>query len=125
VSVYPLLRTSYRAVAAKALSSLETLYHGSPLLATRIDDGRAIRDNAVVEPTDPVKKAEYLERLMAGLEQTRENLKFEIPYYKPDDIQGHYAKKYLASIEQHLAETAKRLEELRKTLPPSAKPKGE
>ena len=78
-----------------------------------------------MEPTDPVKKAEYLERLMAGLEQTRENLKFEIPYYKPDDIQGHYAKKYLASIEQHLAETAKRLEELRKTLPPSAKPKGE
>jgi hypothetical protein len=78
-----------------------------------------------VEPTDPVKKAEYLERLIAGLEQTRENLKFEIPYYKPDDIQGRYAKKYLASIETHLAETAQRLEELRKTLPPVPEKKGE
>ncbi len=78
-----------------------------------------------MEPTDPVKLAEYLERMTAGLEQTRENLKFEIPYYKPDDIQGHYAKKYLASIEAHLAETAKRLEELRKTLPPAPKKKGE
>ena len=78
-----------------------------------------------MEPTDPAKLAEYLERLIAGLEQTRENLKFEIPYYKPDDIQGRYAKKYLASVEQHIADTAKRLEELRKTLPPAPKPKGE
>ncbi len=78
-----------------------------------------------MEPTDPVKLAEYLERMVAGLEQTRENLKFEIPYYKPDDIQGRYAKKYLASVEQHIADTSKRLEELRKTLPPAAKPKGE
>lgn len=78
-----------------------------------------------MEPTDPVKLAEYLERMIAGLEQTRENLKFEIPYYKPDDIQGRYAKKYLASVEQHIADTAKRLEDLRKTLPPAPKPKGE
>lgn len=82
-------------------------------------------DNASVEPTDPVKLAEYLERLTAGLEQTCENLKFEIPYYKPDDIQGHYAKKYLVSVEKHLAETKARLEELRKTLPPAAKPEGQ
>ena len=81
-------------------------------------------ENPPVEPTDPVKLAEYLERLRAGLEQTRENLKFEIPYYKPDDIQGHYAKKYLASVEKHLAETKSRLEALRKTLPP-AKIEGE
>jgi hypothetical protein len=78
-----------------------------------------------VEPTDPVKLAEYLERMIGGLEQTRENLKFEIPYYKPDDIQGRYAKKYLASIEQHLAETSQRLAELRKSLPAAPKPKGE
>lgn len=78
-----------------------------------------------MEPADPVKRAEYLERLIAGLEQTRENLKFEIPYYKPDDIQGHYAKKYLVSIETHLAETKTRLEELLKTLPPAKRPKGE
>jgi hypothetical protein len=81
-------------------------------------------DNGLVEPTDPVKLAEYLERLCAGLEQTCENLKFEIPYYKPDDIQGHYAKKYLISVEQHLAETKTRLEALRKTLPPAKKPEG-
>ncbi len=82
-------------------------------------------DNARVEPTDPVKKADYLERLIAGLEQTCENLRFEIPYYKDDDIQGRYAKKFLASAEQHLAETRQRLEELRKTLPPAPRPQGE
>ncbi len=78
-----------------------------------------------MEPADPVKKAEYLERLIMGLEQTRENLKFEIPYYKPDDIQGRYAKKYLASIEEHLAETRKRLDDLRRSLPPAPRPQGE
>jgi hypothetical protein len=81
-------------------------------------------DNGPVEPTDPVKLAEYLERLIGGLEQTCENLKFEIPYYKPDDIQGHYAKKYLASVEKHLEETKARLGEVRKTLPPAAGPEG-
>lgn len=75
-----------------------------------------------MEPNDPVKLAEYLDRLSAGLEQTAENLKFEIPYYKPDDIQGHYAKKYLASVEEHLAQTKARLDELRKSLPPAPKP---
>ena len=81
-------------------------------------------ENGLMEPQDPVKLAEYLERLLAGLEQTCESLKFEIPYYKPDDIQGHYAKKYLVSVEKHLIETQARLEDLRKTLPPPAKPKG-
>ena len=78
-----------------------------------------------MEPQDPVKKAEYLERLIAGLEQTCENLRFEIPYYKPDDIQGRYAKKYLVSLENLLAETRPRLEELRKTLPRAPRPEGE
>lgn len=78
-----------------------------------------------MEPTDPVKLAEYLSRLIAGLEQTAESLKFEIPYYKADDIQGHYAKKYLASVEKHLAETKARLAELNKTLPPPKAPEGE
>jgi hypothetical protein len=82
-------------------------------------------DNAPVEPTDPVKLHEYLTRLVAGLEQTCENLKFEIPYYKPDDIQGHYAKKYLLSVEKHLAETKARLEELKTTLPPANTPEGQ
>ena len=78
-----------------------------------------------MEPTDPVKLHEYLTRLIAGLEQTCESLKFEIPYYKPDDIQGHYAKKYLLSVEKHLAETKARLDELNKTLPPAKAPQGQ
>ncbi|MBI3289532.1 MAG: hypothetical protein HYZ74_08455 [Elusimicrobia bacterium] len=75
-----------------------------------------------MEPSDPVKLAEYLERMIAGLEQTSESLKFEIPYYKPDDIQGHYAKKFLASVLEQAEQARKRLEELRPTLP--AKPSG-
>lgn len=78
-----------------------------------------------MEPTDPAKLAEYLERLLAGLDQTTESLKFEIPYYKADDIQGHYAKKFLASVEEQASQTRKRLEELRKTLPKKPGPEGE
>ncbi len=82
-------------------------------------------DNARVEPTDPVKLREYLSRLIAGLEQTCENLKFEIPYYKSDDIQGRYAKKYLASVEKHLAETRARLADLGEALPTARTPEGQ
>ena len=78
-----------------------------------------------MEPTDPVKLAEYLERLLAGLDQTAESLKFEIPYYKADDIQGHYAKKFLASVQEQAASTRRRLEELRKTLPAAKGPQGQ
>lgn len=78
-----------------------------------------------MEPTDPAKLAEYLERLLAGLDQTCESLKFEIPYYKADDIQGHYAKKFLASVEEQATMTRARLDELRKTLPPKPGPQGQ
>jgi len=78
-----------------------------------------------MEPTDPVKLAEYLERLLAGLEQTAESLKFEIPYYKADDIQGHYAKKFLASVQEQAAGTKARLEKLRKELPAGKFPEGQ
>jgi hypothetical protein len=78
-----------------------------------------------MEPTDPIKLHEYLTRLVAGLEQTCESLKFEIPYYKDDDIQGRYAKKYLVSVETHLAETKARLAELVKSLPPAKTPEGQ
>ena len=78
-----------------------------------------------MEPTDPLKLAEYLERLVAGLNQTAESLKFEIPYYKADDIQGHYAKKFLVSVEEQAASAKKRLEDLRKTLPAAKRPEGE
>ncbi len=78
-----------------------------------------------MEPTDPVKLAQHLERLLGGLEQTAESLKFEIPYYKADDIQGHYAKKFLASVQEQAVETRKRLDELRATLPPVKGPEGQ
>jgi hypothetical protein len=54
----------------------------------------------------------YLNRLIPGLEQTIENLRFEIPYYKPDDVQLKYAKKFLASVEKNLAEAKAELEKL-------------
>lgn len=82
-------------------------------------------DNARVEPQDPVKRLEYLERLIAGLEQTRESLRFEIPYYTDEDLQGRYAKKFLVAVEAQIEETQKRLDELRKTLPPAPRPEGE
>lgn len=78
-----------------------------------------------MEPTDPLKLAEHLERLLAGLDQTAESLKFEIPYYKPDDIQGHYAKKFLASVQEQADATRKRLDELRPTLPAVKGPEGQ
>lgn len=82
-------------------------------------------ENAPMEPPkDPAKRAEYLERLLGGLNQTAESLKFEIPYYKPDDIQGKYAKKFLEAVEGQIVEARKELEALGKTLPPE-RPKGE
>ena len=78
-----------------------------------------------MEPTDPVKLAEYLERLLAGLDQTAESLKFEIPYYKADDIQGHYAKKFLLSVQEQAAQARKRLEELKPALPAAKGPEGQ
>lgn len=75
-------------------------------------------------PKDPAKRAEYLERLLGGLLQTAESLKFEIPYYKPDDIQGRYAKKFLAAVEGQIVEARKELEALGKT-PPPPRPEGE
>lgn len=78
-----------------------------------------------MEPQDPVKRAEYLERMLAGLEQTRESLKFELPYYKPDDLQGKYAHKFLEAVEKNIEETKAKLDELRRALPPSKGPKGQ
>lgn len=82
-------------------------------------------ENASMEPPqDPAKRAEHLERLLGGLQQTAESLKFEIPYYKPDDIQGKYAKKFLAAVEGQIAEARKELEALGREFPP-ARPQGE
>lgn len=57
-------------------------------------------------------RATYLQRLIPGLEQTIENLKFEIPYYNSADLQLKYAKKFLASAEANLAEAKAELARL-------------
>lgn len=75
-------------------------------------------------PKDPAKRAEYLERLLGGLQQTAESLKFEIPYYKPDDIQGKYAKKFLEAVEGQIVQARAELEALGRELPPQ-RPQGE
>ena len=54
----------------------------------------------------------YLQRLIMGLEQTIDNLKFEIPYYKPGDLQGKYAQKFLEAAQKNLAEAKAELEKL-------------
>ena len=41
-----------------------------------------------------------------------ENTRSEIPYYKPDDVQLRYAKKFLAAVEENLAKSQKELAEL-------------
>lgn len=57
-------------------------------------------------------RKEYLQRLIPGLEQTIDNQRFELPYYKADDLQLVYAKKFLASAEKNLEEARKELETL-------------
>jgi predicted nucleotide-binding protein len=61
---------------------------------------------------ETAKRKDYLRRLIGGLEQAIENMKFEIPYYKPDDLQLKYAKKFLASAEQNLKDARQELEQL-------------
>ncbi|MDE2040349.1 MAG: hypothetical protein KGO96_09575 [Elusimicrobia bacterium] len=48
-------------------------------------------------------RREHLQRLIPGLEQTIESLRFELPYYQPDDLQLKYAKKFLEACEKNLA----------------------
>lgn len=64
-----------------------------------------------------MERRQYLERLIAGLKQSIESTRFEIPYYKPEDLQLVYAKKFLAASEAELARAEKELE----SLPPSEK----
>ena len=73
-------------------------------------------DNHFMEPQDRPNGPEP--DALSRVSNRRVSLTFEIPYYKPDDIQGHYAKKFLASVEKNIAETKARLEELSKTIRP-------
>ncbi|HVA66682.1 MAG TPA: hypothetical protein VNK24_07135 [Elusimicrobiota bacterium] len=61
---------------------------------------------------NPENRREYLERLIPGLEQTIENIKFELQYYDPNDLQLRYAKKFLAASEGNLAKARQELESL-------------
>jgi hypothetical protein len=58
------------------------------------------------------RSKDYLERLIMGLEQAVENTRAELPYYKPDDLQLKYAKKFLEAAEKNLAEAKQELEAL-------------
>ncbi len=69
-------------------------------------------------------RREFLERMIMGLEQTVENTRAELPYYKPDDLQLRYAKKFLAAAEESLAKARKEFDELVKNAPPEP-PRGE
>ena len=61
---------------------------------------------------NPENRRDYLERLIMGLEQTIENMTYELQYYEPGDLQLRYAKKFLASCEENLAKARKDLSEL-------------
>lgn len=65
-----------------------------------------------------MERKEHLERLIEGLKQSIESTKFEIPYYKPDDLQLIYAKKFLAATENELVRAEKELAELGQAQPP-------
>ena len=60
----------------------------------------------------PPDRRSYLQRLIMGLEQSIENQKFEIPYYKPEDIQLKYAKKFVAAMEESLEKAKAELRDL-------------
>lgn len=64
-------------------------------------------------------RRQHLERLIMGLKQSIETTRFELPYYKPDDLQLTYAKKFLAASEEELARAEKELAELLKSQPGS------
>lgn len=64
-----------------------------------------------------VDRKEYLTRLIPGIEQAIENTKGEIPYYKAEDLQLRYAKKFLAAMEESLIHAKNELEELKKAAP--------
>ena len=70
-------------------------------------------------------RIEQLERLIMGLEMSIENTREMLPHYKPGDIEGVYAKKFLAASEEQLLRSRKELAELlasSKTSPPLPRP---
>ena len=66
----------------------------------------------IIPPVQPPNRKDYLERLIPGLEMAIEDLKARQQYYPPEDLEGKYAKKFLASMEENLAKAQKEYEEL-------------
>src|SRR5262249_45500276 len=99
----------------KASDAIIPWFRGLSTRMLRLTASGEITDNEAVQPPD---RASYLERLIMGLEQTIENLKFEIPYYKDGDLQLVYAKKFLKATEENLVKAQKELEDLKKAEKP-------
>ena len=57
-------------------------------------------------------RKEYLQRLIMGLDQSIENQKGMLPYYEPGDLEGMYAKKFLAKMEEELEKAKIELHEI-------------
>lgn len=75
-----------------------------------------IGDNSLMEPTDPEALYLHLLGLAVSLEQTAVRLRVEIPCYKAGELEAHYAKKYLESVEKSIVENSCRLEEMSKAM---------
>lgn len=57
-------------------------------------------------------RKEFLRRLLMGLEDGIERTRRELPYYKPDSLEGHYAGKFLKAMEEQLVAARAELERL-------------
>ena len=73
-----------------------------------------------------MERKEYLYRLLLGLEEGIERTQGELKYYKPEDIELKYAKKFLTSMEESLKATRAELDaieaadkESKKAAPPA------
>jgi hypothetical protein len=68
-----------------------------------------------------VERKEYLHRLLMGLEEGIARERYQLPHYKPDDLEGRYAAKFLKAMEEQLEATRaelKTLEAAEKQSPP-------
>ncbi|MBI4424511.1 MAG: hypothetical protein HY554_12325 [Elusimicrobia bacterium] len=61
-------------------------------------------------------RRQFLERLIMGLEEGIARTRFELPYYKPGEIEGYYAEKFLKAMEENLAKSKEELAGLEKGL---------
>lgn len=57
-------------------------------------------------------RKDFLRRLILGLEDGIERTKYELPYYRPDELEGRYAKKFLKAMEDSLVQSREELERL-------------